>query len=349
MGDRRCRGEAVGGVDHDRLRIAGENLEGGRPGGFAEGVGVPAQEHGTLDAPGTSIVDDCLGHRRDVRLVEGAIQAAPAMAGGSERDPLVALGRVGTDGVVRRDEMGDVDEIVWLGCGSGTGMGHGFPLKSRRAYGAERGCIHAVTASVRALIAAALVVVAIAAFVVGRGVDTADGWMNRIFGEGEVTNVGPVTITALRELAQLTTFEMVEYTVVEKADDRGWLNWATGDRVSMFVVARIGAGVDLSVLTEGSVDADPETGVVEIRLPSPALTYVDVDEEQTTVYDRDTGLFTSGNPNLEQSARLAAEEVLVDAALERGLLERAAEEARVVITAFVESLGYTDIEVVVGS
>lgn len=204
-------------------------------------------------------------------------------------------------------------------------------------------------ASTRAVLAAVLVVVAVGAFVIGRGVSTADGWMNRIFGEGEVTEVGPVTITALRELAQLTTFEMVEYTVVEKADDRGWLNWATGDRVSMFVVARIGAGVDLSLLTEGSVDADPETGTVEIRLPAPAIAYVDVDEEQTTVYDRDTGLFTGGNPNLEQSARLAAEEVLVDAALERGLLDRAAEEARTVITAFVESLGYTDVEVVVES
>ena len=206
-----------------------------------------------------------------------------------------------------------------------------------------------MTASVRALIAAALVVVALGAFVVGRGVSTADGWMNRIFGEGEVTNVGPVTITALRELAQLTTFEMVEYTVIEKADDRGWLNWATGDRVSMFVVARIGAGVDLAALTEGAVDADPETGVVEIRLPAPAIAYVDVDEEQTTVYDRDTGIFTQGDPHLEQSARLAAEEVLVDAALERGLLDQAAEEARTVITTFVESLGYTDIEVVIES
>jgi hypothetical protein len=203
-----------------------------------------------------------------------------------------------------------------------------------------------VTASARALIAAALVVVALGAFVVGRGVDTADGWMNRIFGEGETTTVGPVTISALRELAQLSTFEMVEYTVIEKADDRGWLNWATGDRVSMFVVARIGAGVDLSALTLDSVDADPETGVAEIRLPAPEIFYVDVDEEQTTVYDRDTGIFTRGNLNLEQSARLAAEEVLVGAALERGLLEMAADEARVVITAFAESLGYTDVEVV---
>lgn len=206
-----------------------------------------------------------------------------------------------------------------------------------------------MTRSTKLLIATALVVVALAAFVVGRGIGTTEGWMDRIFGEGEVTTAGPVTITALRDLAQLTTFEMVEYTVIEKADDRGWLNWATGDSVTMFVVARIGASVDLRAMTVDSIDADPVTGIAVIRLPAPQIGYVDVDEEQTTVYDRDTGLFTRGNPNLEQAARLAAEEVLVAAALDNGLLERASEEARIVIATFVESLGYTDVMVTVES
>lgn len=187
------------------------------------------------------------------------------------------------------------------------------------------------------------------AFAAGRGAGTFDGWVDRIFGEGETTEVGPVTISALRELAQLTTFEMVEYTVIEKADDRGWLNWATGDSVSMFVVARIGAGVDLSALTPEMVTSDPQTLSATIRLPAPEISYVDVDEEQTTVYDRDTGIFTSGNPELESSARRAAEEVLVQAALDAGLLERAGDEARVVITTFLESLGYTDVTVTVGT
>ncbi|MDX1448856.1 MAG: DUF4230 domain-containing protein [Acidimicrobiia bacterium] len=207
--------------------------------------------------------------------------------------------------------------------------------------------------SAKALIAAALIVlvagVGVVAFAAGRGAGTFDGWMERVFGQGETTEVGPVTISALRELSQLTTFEMVEYTVVEKADDRGWLNWATGDRVAMFVVARIGAGVDLGLVTPEMVQADPETASVTIRLPEPEISYVDVDEDQTTVYDRDTGLFTSGNPELESSARRAAEEILVAAALDAGLLERAADEAVVVITTFVESLGYTDVIVTVGS
>lgn len=206
-----------------------------------------------------------------------------------------------------------------------------------------------VTRSAKAIIAAALLVVAFTAFFVGRGISTTESWMERIFGVGETTDVGPVTITALRELAQLTTFEMVEYTVVEKGDDRGWLNWATGDKVTMFVVARIGAGVDLGVMTDDSIDSDPATGIAVIRLPAPEISYVDVDEDQTTVYDRDTGIFTSGDPNLESSARLAAEEVLVAAALERGLLEMAAEEAQIVIQTFVESLGYTDVRVIVDS
>lgn len=206
-----------------------------------------------------------------------------------------------------------------------------------------------MTRSTKAILAAALIVIIVGigfgAFLVGRGVGTVDGWASRIFGEGEVTRAEPVTVMSIRELAQLTTYEMVEYTVIEKADDRGWLNWATGDSVSMLVIARIGAGVDLSRLTADAVESDPVTGVAVVDLPAAEISYVDVDEGQTTVYDRDTGIFTSGNPNLEQSARLAAEEVLVDAAIERGLLETAEEEAQSVIRTFLESLGYTDVQV----
>ncbi len=209
-----------------------------------------------------------------------------------------------------------------------------------------------MTRTSKAVVAAALVVIVVGvgagAFLLGRGAGTFDGWMARVFGEGEVTTLGPVTISAMQELAQLTTYELVEYTVVEKADDRGWLNWATGDSVSMFVVARIGAGIDMRQMDDDSIDSDPVTGVAVIRIPAAAIAYVEVDEDQTTVYDRDTGIFTSGNPNLEQSARLAAREILVQAALDRGLLELAEAEAQTLIRTFVEQLGYSDVRVIVG-
>lgn len=156
--------------------------------------------------------------------------------------------------------------------------------------------------------------------------------------------IGPVTITAIRDLAQLTTVETVQYTVVEKGTDEGWLAWARGDSLRMFAVARIGAGVDLSQLTVRDVSVDEE-GVVELQVPAATIQYVDPDEDATQVLERDVGIFTSGDPGLESDVRRIADEVLVDNAIEEGILEEAEGNARSVLTDFLLSVGYTDVVV----
>ncbi|HEY5652194.1 MAG TPA: DUF4230 domain-containing protein, partial [Acidimicrobiia bacterium] len=95
---------------------------------------------------------------------------------------------------------------------------------------------------------AALVLIGSLAYIAGKAAETVADLGDRtavITGEGEFTRLGPVTAQSLRELSALTTIEIIQYTTIEKGDDRGWLNWATGDQISMFVVASIGAGVDL--------------------------------------------------------------------------------------------------------
>lgn len=156
--------------------------------------------------------------------------------------------------------------------------------------------------------------------------------------------IGPVTITAIRNLAQLTTVETVQYTIVEKGTDAGWLAWARGDSVRLFAVARIGAGVDLDALTVRDIEVG-EDGVVEITVPAATIQYVDPDEDATQVLDRETGIFTSGNPGLESDVRQIADQVLTENAIEDGILERAEENARSVLTDFVLSLGYEDAEI----
>ncbi len=205
-------------------------------------------------------------------------------------------------------------------------------------------------------VAVALTVVVLAAYGVGRGVraaaDTADdlaGVREEILGQGEFTEVGRVTVQSIRALSELSTVEMVEYTTIEKGDDRGWLNWATGDRIAMFAVARIEAGIDLALLEEDDIDADQETGKVRLKLPPAQITNVAVDNEATSVFDRDTGVFTKGDPDLERAARLAAEEILVVQAEEQGILQMAEDRAVLVLTDLLRGLGYTDIEVVVAS
>lgn len=156
--------------------------------------------------------------------------------------------------------------------------------------------------------------------------------------------IGPVTITAIRDLAQLTTVETVQYTIVEKGTDEGWLRWARGDSLRMFAVARIGAGVDLGQLTVRDVSVGDD-GVVEIQVPAAVIQYVDPDEEATQVLERDVGFFTSGDPGLESDVRRIADEVLVDNAIDEGILDEAEDNARSVLTDFLLSLGYSDVAV----
>jgi hypothetical protein len=165
-----------------------------------------------------------------------------------------------------------------------------------------------------------------------------------IFEAEPYEEIGPVTITAIRDLAQLTTVETVQYTIVEKGTDEGWLAWARGDSLRMFAVARIGAGVDLAELTVRDVVLG-EDGVVEMSVPAAGIQYVDPDEDATQILERDTGILTSGDPGLESDVRRIADEVLVDNAIEAGILERAEDNARSVLTDFLLNLGYQDVHV----
>jgi hypothetical protein len=160
------------------------------------------------------------------------------------------------------------------------------------------------------------------------------------------TQVGPAVVESVRDVAKLTTVEMVEYTTVEKGNDFGWLNWARGDRIFLFAVARIGGGVDMERITTSNFEVNEETGSVTVQLPPPEIMFVEVDSEATQVYDRDTGLFTKGDSQLESEARQVAEEILVKAALEHGILERARENAEATITGFLVGVGYSDVSFV---
>lgn len=170
------------------------------------------------------------------------------------------------------------------------------------------------------------------------------GDIANVFEPEPFTEIGPVTITAIRDLAQLTTVETVQYTIVEKGTDEGWLEWARGDSLKMFAVARIGAGVDLATLTVRDIRVGPD-GVVEMTLPAASIQYVDPDEDATQVLERDVGIFTSADPGLESDVRRIADEVLVENAIEEGILREAEDNARSVLSDFLISLGYTDVTI----
>jgi len=161
----------------------------------------------------------------------------------------------------------------------------------------------------------------------------------------EFVRVSPITVETIRSLAELTTVEVVSHATIEKGTDSGWLNWATGDQLTLFVLAEIGAGVDLAGLGTAAIEVDEETASVTITLPPAEILYIAVDNDASHVYDRDTGLFTTADPNLERSARQVAEEVLQTQALEGGLLLKAEDGAVSVLTNFLSAMGYENISI----
>lgn len=188
-------------------------------------------------------------------------------------------------------------------------------------------------------LAATAAAIAAVAFLLGVALD----W-SPFKGPEPYTEIGTTVIQSVRDVADLTTVEVVESTLIEKGNDAGWLNWASGDKIVMMVVAEIGAGVDLSGLSANDFTVDSETGAVKVRLPNAEIQYVATDNEATQVFDRDTGLFTKGDPQLESDARQVAEQVLVDKALAQDILLRADRNAKEVVENLLTLAGYTSVE-----
>ena len=71
----------------------------------------------------------------------------------------------------------------------------------------------------------------------------------------------------------------------------------------------------------------------------PAIIHT-LDNQKSYVYDRETGLLTRGDVNLETTARKAAESEILKAALEDGILNQAAENGKVFMERFLDELGF---------
>ena len=84
-----------------------------------------------------------------------------------------------------------------------------------------------------------------------------------------------------------------------------------------------------------------------IKLPPVEIFGVDLDNEKTRVYSRETWL-KRPNPNLESEARQGGEAKILATACEDGVMLRATEDAQRAVDKFVELLGLsaTAIEVI---
>ena len=152
----------------------------------------------------------------------------------------------------------------------------------------------------------------------------------------------PVTyINEVRALARLETIQYSVEKVITAEIGQGTLGAFFGDRLLFVAHGIVIAGIDLSKLNPE--DLQLQGDALTVRLPQTEIFVATLDNDKSYVYDRETGIFTHGDTNLETTARQAAEQEIAKAALEDGILDLAQQNAEVFMEKFFEMLGYDNV------
>lgn len=167
--------------------------------------------------------------------------------------------------------------------------------------------------------------------------------MSQLFHPTPTVMPDPVTIVhEVQELARLETMQYTVEKVIIAETGQGPFGFLFGDRLLLVAHGVVIAGVDLRKLDPEDLWID-DAGQVILRLPESEIFITSLDNEKSYVYDRDTGLLTHGDVNLEATARMAAEEEIKRAALEDGILSQAQLNAENYLYRMLRSLGFTDV------
>lgn len=172
----------------------------------------------------------------------------------------------------------------------------------------------------------------------------AAGWVVFFRGGSRIDVSQPTVVQQIQQLQRLETvvFSM-EKIVTGTQENRFLPRLLAGDRLLLIVHGDVTAGVDLAALDSENVTVNGKT--VELTLPQPTIFATRVDNGRTKVYARETGLFSSPDPELESETRREAERQLTQAALDGGILKAAATNARTTLTSLLQGLGFESVNI----
>ena len=212
--------------------------------------------------------------------------------------------------------------------------------------GCSRGCLTCgLILGVTSLVAVTVIIVAV---LVGGSstINAVFGGLRGLIAPPSVAGVGDAR-TAVIDLAPLSQLVTIS-TQLARADvpvqvSGGTLN-ACGFSAYHVVMATLTAGVDLSRVTQDDFVFNETTGRYTITVPAPQYTSCSVDYSRQ--YERS---FTTCNVDWDAARQLAeytSMQTMMQETFEGGLLDRAGDEARTVLTSFIGALTGRPVDVV---
>jgi hypothetical protein len=157
----------------------------------------------------------------------------------------------------------------------------------------------------------------------------------------------PDPATYIQEIRSLARLETIQYSVekvITAEIGQGSLGILFGDKLLFVGHGIVIAGVDFAKMNPQ--DMMLQNGILYVRLPPPEVFIATLDNQKSYVYDRNTGIFTHGDQNLEATARQAAEAEIQKAAIEDGILNLAQQNAEAFMLKFFSALDFKNVQFV---
>ncbi len=158
-----------------------------------------------------------------------------------------------------------------------------------------------------------------------------------------------LTLSKITALGRIETVEYAMQVVVDmKQDPTGlWQRLFGADRLLLVAGGEVVAGFDMTTIRESDIQIDGDA--VILTLPAPEVLHTRVDNKETFVQQRNTGLLVPFDIDLESEARARAEQEMLAWAMAHDLLAKAEENGKLWFENFLTRLGFAAVEVRVRS
>jgi hypothetical protein len=151
----------------------------------------------------------------------------------------------------------------------------------------------------------------------------------------------PDPITYIYEIRALARLETIQYSVekvITAEQNQGTFDFLFGDRMLFVAHGTVIAGIDMEKIQPG--DMQLADGILNVRLPAAEVFIATIDNQKSYVYTRETGILSKQAVDLETLARQSAEQEIMKAAVEDGILQQAQVNAETFLLKFFNALGY---------
>lgn len=151
----------------------------------------------------------------------------------------------------------------------------------------------------------------------------------------------------IRQVQTLSRLETASFTI-DKIIEAGTgydklRQFLFGDKLILVAHGKVVAGFDLSKMKPQDFKGSGSS--ISITLPAPEIFSTIIDNTQTKVFNRTSGIFTKGELNLEAEARQQAESSIKQAACDGGILDEAGKNAVQQLQLIFKSAGFTNVNI----